>query len=271
MHATSGVQPLFTLLLLPFAPFFEGHALLACRVVLWWVTVFTLATAWLLPSVSEALCGATPRGRWAGVVAGRLWAVHPRVLDTTFEGTEAALAGLCWGLSLRAWAGGASASRLGATLAVGILARIDHLVLAGQTVWRRARAWPVMLAPLALWLVVVTVSTGSPVQDSAAAKRLHGERIFALEHGPDAEAPSTLEAPAARLEELAQGVASVPRRAPVTAVAIVLAAVVAVIRRRTAVTRVLLRGGWPLFVSGPRSWSSISSTCTACGPGIWCL
>lgn len=251
LNPTSGVQPLFTLLLVPFAPAFEGRPLLACRVVLWLATALTFATAWLLPSVAQAIGGGTRPARWAGVVAGCLWVTHPGVLDTTFEGTEAALAALCWALSLGAWASGASGSRLGAILAVGILARVDHLVLAVQTAWRRGLAWPVMLAPLGAWLVVVTLATGTPVQDSGAAKRLHGERIFALEHDLDVATPPALGAPAARLAELARGVASVPGRMPVTAVAVGLFALVAIARRDTAVTRAVLRGGWPLFVGGP--------------------
>lgn len=251
LNATNGVQPLFMLILVPFAPAFEGRPLLASRVVLWWVTAFTLATAWLLPSVGEALCGDRRRGRWVGVIAGCLWVVHPRVLDTTFEGTEAALAALCWALSLRAWALGVSGSRLGAILAVGVLARVDHLVLAVQTTWRRGLAAPVMLGPLAAWLVVGALSTGSLVQDSGAAKHLHGERIFALEEGLDVEASSAFSAPAARLAELAKGMASVPGRMPVGAAVIALSAVFAVARRETDVTRALLKRGWPLFVGGP--------------------
>ncbi|HZD78687.1 MAG TPA: hypothetical protein VE646_01435, partial [Actinomycetota bacterium] len=207
LHATSGVQPLFALILVPFAPAFEGRPMLACRVVLWSATAFTLATAWVLPSMGQALLGGARRGRWVGVVAGCLWVLHPRVLDTTFQGTEAALAALCWVLSLRAWAGGASAIGLGATLGAGILARVDHLVLGAQTVLRRGPALFVMLAPLAAWMVVATFSTGSPVQDSGAAKRLHGERIFALEHGLDVATPPAFAAPASRLADLAEGVA----------------------------------------------------------------
>lgn len=250
LNATNGVQPLFMLILTPFAPAFEGRPLLATRVVLWLVTAFTMATAWLLPSLGQALCGGARRGRWAGVVAGCLWVMHPLVLDTTFEGTEAALAALCWVLSLRAWAGGASAPRLGAILAVGVLARVDHLVLALLTAWRRIFAWPVILGPLAVWSVVAALATGSPVPDSGAAKRLHGERIFALEHGLDVEAPPAFAAPAARLAELARGVLSVPRRAPVAAASILLFGVLAAARRETSITRALLRGGWPLFAGG---------------------
>lgn len=251
LNPTSGVQPLFTLILVPFAPAFEGRPLVACRVVLWLATAFTLATAWLLPSVGQGLCDDRPRGRWVGLVAGGLWVMHPVVLDTTFEGTEAALAALCWGLSLRAWRSGASAPRLGAILAIGVLARVDHLVLAVQTVWRRGLALPVTLGPLAAWLVVVALTTGSPTPDSGAAKRLHGERIFALEQGIDVETPPVFAAPAARLGDLAQGVTSVPGRMPVGAVAILSFAVLATARGRTEVTWALLRGGWPLFLGGP--------------------
>jgi hypothetical protein len=107
-----------------------------------------------------------------------------------------------------------------------------------------------MLGPLAAWLVVGALSTGSPVQDSGAAKRVHGERIFALQEGLDVEAFSPFSAPAARLGELARGMASVPGRMPVGAAAIALAAVLAVARRETEATRALLRRGWPLFVGG---------------------
>jgi hypothetical protein len=202
LHPTSGVQPLWLALLAPLAPLFDGRPSLALRLDLALVTVLTLASGLLMPRLVQAVMGSQPfkatltdaQVRNLGTLAGCIWLVHPRVLNVTFEGTEGALAALCWQLSVLAWAGERLSSesfRLGVALGVGTLARIDHLTLFGAFLaWPRARrrslrrAASVTLPVAALWgswLLFCVVTTGSFVPDSGAAKRLGHERYYALD------------------------------------------------------------------------------------------
>jgi hypothetical protein len=129
-----------------------------------------------------------------GTLAGCVWLVHPRLLNVTFEGTEGALAALCWQVSIMGWATERSAFgslRLGALLGVGTLARIDHLVLVAVSLVRPRhlerslrRAARVLLPVATLWgswLFVCFLTTGSLVPDSGAAKRLGHVRYFGLD------------------------------------------------------------------------------------------
>jgi hypothetical protein len=205
VHPTSGVQPLWALLLVPWAPFFEAHPSLALKIDLGLVTLLTLASGCLMPRVVDALLRHGPAHRALGdahiralgTLAGCAWMMHPRVLGVTFEGTEGALAALCWQASILAWSTerrDAGSLRLGVALGVGTLARIDHLALAGAfLVWPRGRRRSVrrsmaILLPLALlwgsWLMLCLLTTGSVVPDSGAAKRLaHGRYLGVLMHG----------------------------------------------------------------------------------------
>ncbi|HXX69478.1 MAG TPA: hypothetical protein VEK07_20005, partial [Polyangiaceae bacterium] len=151
VNATSGVQPLWAFLLAPWARLFDGNPSLALTVDLSLVTAFTVASGWLMPRVVRALLAREPprsitddaSRRALGTLAGCVWLVHPRVLAVTFEGTEGALAALCWQLSILAWLAEdrpMATIRLGAALGTGALARIDHLVLAGALLlWPRGR------------------------------------------------------------------------------------------------------------------------------------
>ena len=204
-HPTSGIQPLFTFLLVPFAPLFRNDPELALRVDLGLVTLLTLAAGLLIPGTVERLLAARAPGgdpaaaRRIGILAACLWMLHPRVLDATFEGTEGALAGLCLVLSLRAFArDDGSPPRqwiLGAALGAGMLARVDHaLVLLfyalfpprGAAAARARRAIRVAgIAALVFipWLLFAWKTTGSLAPDSAAVKRVGAERVFALRLG----------------------------------------------------------------------------------------
>ena len=205
VHPTSGVQPLWALLLVPWAPLFEGHPSLALKIDLALVTLLTLAAGCLMPRLVDALLRHEPAHRALGdahiralgTLAGCAWLLHPRVLGVTFEGTEGALAALCWQVSILAWSRERRESgslRLGVALGIGTLARIDHLALAGAFLaWpgrcrRSVRRSMAILLPLGLlwgsWLMVCLHTTGSVVPDSGAAKRLaHGPYLAVLLHG----------------------------------------------------------------------------------------
>lgn len=111
LHSTSGVQPLWVACLTPWAGLFDGHAGVALRVDLALVTVLTLISGFLMPSLVRSVMadserrGALPEAQAGtrGTLAGCVWLVHPRILGVTFEGTEGALAALCWQLSIMAW------------------------------------------------------------------------------------------------------------------------------------------------------------------------
>jgi hypothetical protein len=201
VHPTSGVQPLWVLFLVPWAPLFEAHPALAMRIDLALITLVTVASGCLMPRVVNALLGREPWRRGVsdahiealGTLAGCVWLLHPRVLGVTFEGTEGALAALCWQASIIAWSTERRDSdglRLGVALGIGALARIDHLALALTcVVWPRGarrslcRALGILLPAVALygtWLVFCLHTTGSVVPDSGAAIRLAQGRYLAL-------------------------------------------------------------------------------------------
>jgi hypothetical protein len=202
VHPTSGVQPLWLALLVPWARLFEGWPALALRVDLALVTVVTLVSGWLMPRLVRTVMALRPLDAAVtdgqvgalGTLAGCIWLVHPRVLSVTFEGTEGALAALCWQVSIMAWAAERSASRsfrLGVALGMGTLARIDHLALLGAfLVWPRGqrrslrRAVFLILPVAALWgswLMFCRLTTGSFLQDSGMAKRVAHERYDTLD------------------------------------------------------------------------------------------
>lgn len=201
VNSTSGVQPLWVLLLAPWARLFDGHASFALSVDLSLVTAITVVSGLLMPRVVRALLDREPlRGstdgasrRALGTLAGCVWLVHPRVLEVTFEGTEGALAALCWQLSILAWLAEdrpRATVRLGAALGMGTLARVDHLVLAAAfMIWPRRRSRSLSRAvtigmPVAAlwgsWLLFCLRTTGSIVPDSGASKRVGHERLFRL-------------------------------------------------------------------------------------------
>ena len=190
LSVTTGFQPLFAILLVPFASGFAGAPLLALRVSLGLVSLLTVVTAWSLPGMFKPLLGPY-RGRWAGVMLGCLWLLHPRILEVTFQGTEAALAVLCLVWSVRVWfrqkPNPKAALGFGLLLGLGCLARIDQLVLAACLIawpakpdWRwPSRVWSLLGLGLVLapWVLYSVWLTGSPLQDSGRAKRLQYRHI----------------------------------------------------------------------------------------------
>jgi hypothetical protein len=202
LHSTSGVQPLWVACLTPWAALFDGHPGVALHVDLALITVLTLISGLLMPSLVGLVLADSQRSaglpdaqvRTLGTLAGCVWLVHPRILSVTFEGTEGALAALCWQLSIMAWSAEKSrihSARLGVALGIGILARIDHLALmAALLIWPRCarRSWsrtaaivtPVM-ALWGAWLLFCICTTGSFIPDSGVAKRLDSERLYALD------------------------------------------------------------------------------------------
>lgn len=210
VNPTSGVQPLWALLLTPWARLFDGNPSLALAVDLSLVTAFTVASGWLMPHVVRALlcrepvCSSTDDAsrRALGILAGCVWLVHPRVLAVTFEGTEGALAALCWQLSILAWLAEdrpLATVRLGAALGMGTLARIDHLALAAALVlWPRRRNRSLsraatLIVPVAAlwgsWLLFCVRTTGSIVPDSGESKRVGHERLSRLMLDASTEPP----------------------------------------------------------------------------------
>jgi len=224
-HATTGVQPLWMALLVPLAPLYERRPEVALRVDLAVVTLLTLLVGLLLPwalrrvltrraGLPEALAATL------GTFAGCAWLVHPRVLGATFEGTEGALAALCWTLSLGAWAAedGSARSQLRAGLALGLgtLARVDHAVLAlclalvapGPCRPRARRAaliassFALVVAP---WVGFCLATTGTPMAESGVAKRLVHERQFNVDVTGTSDDPGPVGHPAARVVRFATG------------------------------------------------------------------
>jgi hypothetical protein len=201
VHATSGVQPLWLALLAPWARLFDGEPSRALRLDLALVTVLTLASGLLMPRFVRAVMRPEPsrlmsdrQVQMLGTLAGCIWLAHPRVLRVTFEGTEGALAALCWQVSVLAWTDERStlkSVRFGLALGIGTLARIDHLALLGSLFARSRflrhslrRTALVFLPVVALWgswLLFCVLTTGSFIPDSGAAKRLAQERAYALD------------------------------------------------------------------------------------------
>ena len=193
IHPTTGVQPLWVVAQLSFANWFEEPAI-ALRVILLLATLFSLLTALLLPKVLSQIL---PKHGWAiGAVAGSIWVLHPKILQVTFEGTEAALAGFAWLLSLAAWKAAQKSSKyylLGVVLGIGILTRIDHLVLAGM-LWlfpiqnikgftkKAVQMIPGIVLLFGAGLFLGWLTTGELGMDSGRVKRLHYLRLLALEN-----------------------------------------------------------------------------------------
>lgn len=194
IHSTTGVQPLWLLLLVPFGRWFAGDGPLALSVVHWMVTVLTLVTATLLPWLSRRLF----HGDWVvGWLASVIWVAHPRILGVTFEGTEGALYALAWVIALGVWKtdgkGIRSAMILGAVFGLGCLVRVDFLLPAvillffrpGGVSMRPLRRMAVSGATLLLvagtWPGVCWWITGSPLPDSGVAKALHAERLSEIQ------------------------------------------------------------------------------------------
>ena len=219
VHPTTGAQPLFVLVLAPFGRLFANNPERALRTALGLICLLTLATALLLPRLTARLAN-QPGAARIGWLAGCFWLLHPRVLATTFHGAEAALTALFWVLAILLWARGPRGSRFyfgwGVVMGLGALARIDHLALAallllapppGESFRARCsfKIWRPTFCGLAVtllpWFLFCLATTGSPFQDSGAAKHLHAERYFASKHGVPVAELSLLSKPVERIAE----------------------------------------------------------------------
>lgn len=202
IHPTSGVQPLWTVALLPFAQWFENPSI-GLRAALILASFFALLTALLLPKVLVRVL--SKNGLAIGAIAGSIWMLHPKILQVSFEGTEGSLAALAWLFSFWAWVSARESSKyytLGFVLGLGILARVDHLVLAAmlwlfplQNIKGLVRKGLQMLPGIAIlfggWLIICWLTTGEFGLDSGKVKRLHFLRMLALENNfPIAEVGS---------------------------------------------------------------------------------
>lgn len=188
MFVTTGFQPLFALILIPFASSFPGELLIALRCNLGLITVLTLVLAWSFPFAMSNLFGKT-EGRWVGALLGSVWLLHPELLRITFSGTEAVLAALAWLWSLSLWWRAKTDVRsqvvLGIALGIGTLARIDHVFLGvafmvwsypkgWKACWALASGWIFTMLP---WVLFCWWLTGSAVQDSGVAKRFQYQGV----------------------------------------------------------------------------------------------
>lgn len=193
IHVTTGVQPLWMIVLLPFAILFENPEN-ALKVVFVLASLFSLATAFMLPKLLGKLI--SPNGYQIGVLAGSIWMLHPKILQVCFEGTEAALAAFVWLCSIWVWQIAKKTNQhylLGAVVGIGILGRIDHLVLGAllwffpvQSIKRLTRKGLQMLPGIVFflggWLLTCWLTTGELAMDSGKIKRLHFLRSLALEN-----------------------------------------------------------------------------------------
>lgn len=158
--ATSGVQWLWTLLLVPLA-WLVGPAALP-SVAPWLGVALHAATA--------AGWAAATKPRWLGLGLAACWLGHPLLLRESQNGQETALACLCacalW------WARRASLPTFGALAVAAALARTDLLaVVAALSCWRWRRSGArALLAPLVAFAAQAALTRaigGSWLQDSA--------------------------------------------------------------------------------------------------------
>lgn len=192
-HLTNGVQPLWLLLLLPIAPLFEDP-LCALRSVLLLATLVTVITALSFPKLLTLI--SPNNGFQIGVIAGSIYILHPKILQITFEGTEASIAAFAWLISIYAWVQSQQSNKyflLGIALGFGVLARIDHLILVvflfifpfkdfKNYTLKAIQILPGFLLILTPWLITSYLATGNIFPDSGGVKRLHFLRYLALEN-----------------------------------------------------------------------------------------
>ncbi len=194
IHPTTGVQPFFVLMLLPFANLFQGDIELTTKLILGLVTCVTICMVLALPRVVEDWM---PKNGWAvGAIAGCLWILHPKILQVSFEGTEAFVAACAWICSLFFWRRSIETGRyyiLGFVMGIGILIRTDHLILAamlfvfpissfGKQLTKAIQLLPGIMLTYGSWLVISWMRVGSVFQDSGQVKSMGTLRLFAVEH-----------------------------------------------------------------------------------------
>jgi hypothetical protein len=131
VHQTSGFQPLYTFLLVPFYLVSKGDPILPIHSTLTLLALAGTATGWLLFRITRRLAGAG-----AALFALTLWTFSPYFLTQGLNGLETGLFGLLFAAALDLHLGAArsaSGSRplvvLGIVLAGLVLARVDGLML----------------------------------------------------------------------------------------------------------------------------------------------
>jgi dolichyl-phosphate-mannose-protein mannosyltransferase len=187
VHATSGFQPLYTLLLAPLFLLSRGDPILPIHLALTLLALCGTATGWLIYRMVRRLSG-----RPGALFAAALWGVSPYVLSQGANGLETGLFGLMAAATLDYHLGRvrrspsvSSLAILGSLLSLTILSRVDGVFLAaaiafdlvllpgrlasrGLRVLLPAAAASLLVAPYALAL---QLHFGSPVPESGSATR----------------------------------------------------------------------------------------------------
>ncbi|HEV8335535.1 MAG TPA: glycosyltransferase family 39 protein [Candidatus Polarisedimenticolia bacterium] len=187
VHQTSGFQPLYTFLLVPFYLLSKSDPILPMRSALTLLALAGTATGWFLFRITRRLAGAG-----AALFSLALWSFSPYFLTQGMNGLETGLFGLFFAAALDLHLGAArnpASARplvlLGVVLAGLVLARVDGIILAvvllldllreGSSFRRRfARAATVLsiTSLLALpYFVFLRARFGSFLPESGAATR----------------------------------------------------------------------------------------------------
>lgn len=188
-HPTTGVQILFLLCLLPFGQLIQHDPHAAVLVVLSLASIFTLLSACVLKRMGDLYQNIKIRSMmW---YLGALLMLHPKILDVTFQGTEAGLIILILLSTIYVFLKQKQAGRItwlfGVLCGLLILTRLDMifvLVVLGLSYRKsffKLKSWwlaPVIsLMMLGIWIMMVNSITGHFTPDSGLAKALHASHI----------------------------------------------------------------------------------------------
>ena len=132
LHATSGFQPLYTLLLVPFYRLFPQDPILPIHLALTLLALCSGLTGWFIYRIVRRFAS-----RRAALFALFLWTFSPALLITGLNGLETGLFGLLLAASLEMYLGKVRSNpdppnlaALGALLGLTALARVDGILLA---------------------------------------------------------------------------------------------------------------------------------------------
>jgi hypothetical protein len=185
LHPTSGVQPAFLVLLAPVARVLGSDPGGMLRAILTLATMLILVAGCLTWCLVRRVDPASEATAW---VAAAIVVLHPRIHGMTFEGTEGSLALVAWLVTLLTWhrapEGLRGALLLGCLVGIGMLVRLDHVVLGALVLlrtasgrWRPTHHLTAAAATVALimapWVLACWAWTDTPSPDSGAAKALH--------------------------------------------------------------------------------------------------
>ena len=187
VHPTSGFQPLYTFLLVPFYFFSGGDPILPIHSALTLLALAGTATGWFLFRITRRLAGAG-----AALFSLTLWTFSPYFLTQGMNGLETGLFGLFFAAALDLHLGAVGSDSgvrrlalLGVVLAGLVLARVDGLILCAVLfldLWRdrspfdrrlvRAGTILSITALLALpYFIFLRLRFGSFLPESGAATR----------------------------------------------------------------------------------------------------